>query len=79
MIFPQQTPGRDAAQGGVPLVTDARGFLEHLQDTAFRLLPRLFLAIVILLAFVAMTWAVGVVLRRVLKRTHLEQDVTDPC
>jgi small conductance mechanosensitive channel len=68
-----QAPASPEAGGG--LVTDVRGLVDLALDTAFRLVPRIALALVILLAFVALAFVVRVLLRRLFAKTHLEPDV----
>jgi small conductance mechanosensitive channel len=68
-----QAPAVPDAGGG--LVTDVRGFVDLALDTAFRLVPRIALAAVILLAFVGLAFVARALLRRVFATAHLEPDV----
>jgi small conductance mechanosensitive channel len=68
---------RSSGDSSGELVTDAREFLDVIADTAFRLIPRFALAILVLLAFVGIAFVARLILRRVFARTHLERDVTD--
>ncbi|MFN2432193.1 MAG: mechanosensitive ion channel family protein [Gemmatimonadota bacterium] len=70
-----QVPRPESGSGG--LVTNARDFFDLALDTAFRLVPRVALALMVLLAFVGLSLVITLLLRRVFARTHLEKDVAD--
>ncbi len=71
-VLPQASSARDGAGG---LVTDVRGFVDLALDTAFRLVPRVALAAVILLLFVGLAFVARALLRGLFAKTHLEPDV----
>ena len=73
----QATSPREPAKPPDTLVTDAGQFLDLAVDAVFRLLPRLALALVVLLVFVGLSFAVRMLLRRLFEKTHLERDVSD--
>ncbi|HEY7531000.1 MAG TPA: mechanosensitive ion channel family protein [Gemmatimonadota bacterium] len=80
---PRATPAQTAADT-VAAASDpsdvVRGldeFLAWAVDAALRLAPRILLAAVVFLAFLALAWLARSLLRRVLRRSHLQGSVAD--
>jgi small conductance mechanosensitive channel len=69
--------GASAAAGSAEQGFSPEGFLDTAVEIAFRLIPRIALALLVLLVFVGLAFVIRTLLRRVFRRARLEEDVAE--
>jgi small conductance mechanosensitive channel len=72
-----QESGAAAAPDPSEVVRGVDEFLAWVVDGALRLAPRVLLALVVFAAFLGLAWLARSLLRRALRRSHLQRDVAD--